>query len=176
MATAGCSVQCSVREVVSIILLFYFLPATLLHGWRKLEYVVSFGGEIWSRYVDEGRVSVDWRIILTSSVEYVNYIRLAQDKIPRLPRIDIVGAFQNVVLGRVYESDLFAISYCVLVINNSGGIIIIYINKNVNVRLFKILNLRKFFTDCFEILTQRCIRIHACFYVPVLYRCHTCDR
>jgi hypothetical protein len=34
---------------------------------------------------------------------------------------------------------------------------IIYINKNVNVRLFKILNLRKFFTDCFEILTQRCI-------------------
>jgi hypothetical protein len=27
----------------------------------------------------------------------------------------------------------------------------IYINKNVNVRLFKALNLRKFFTDCFEI-------------------------
>jgi hypothetical protein len=35
--------------------------------------------------------------------------------------------------------------------------IIFYINKNVNVRLFKALNLRKFFTDCFEILTQRCI-------------------
>jgi hypothetical protein len=44
----------------------------------------------------------------------------------------------------------------------------IYTNKNVNVRLFKILNLRKFFTDCFEILTQRCIRIRACFYI--LYR------
>jgi hypothetical protein len=52
----------------------------------------------------------------------------------------------------------------------------IYINKNVNVRLFKILNLLKFFTDCFEILTQRCIRIRACFYVHILYRCHTCDR
>jgi Notch-like protein len=44
---------------------------------------------------------------------------------------------------------------------------IIYINKNVNVRLFKILNLRKFFTDCFEILTQCCIRIRAflCTYI-----------
>jgi hypothetical protein len=51
----------------------------------------------------------------------------------------------------------------------------IYINKNVNVRLFKLLNLRKFFTDCFEILIQRCIRTRACFYVPILYRCHTCD-
>jgi hypothetical protein len=47
----------------------------------------------------------------------------------------------------------------------------ICINKNVNVRLFKVLNLRKFFTDCFEILIQRCIRIRACFYVPILYRC-----
>jgi hypothetical protein len=44
----------------------------------------------------------------------------------------------------------------------------IYINKNVNVRLLKILNLRKFFTDCFEILTQHCIRIRACFYVPTV--------
>jgi hypothetical protein len=57
-----------------------------------------------------------------------------------------------------------------------SSLISIYINKNVNVRLFKILNLRKFFTNCFEILTQRCIRIRACFYVPILYRCHTCDR
>jgi hypothetical protein len=48
---------------------------------------------------------------------------------------------------------------------------IIYRNKNVNVRLFKVLNLRKFFTDFFEILIQRCIRIRACFYIPVLYRC-----
>jgi hypothetical protein len=39
----------------------------------------------------------------------------------------------------------------------------IYINKNLNVRLFKILNIRKFFTDCFEILTQRYIRICPCF-------------
>jgi hypothetical protein len=53
---------------------------------------------------------------------------------------------------------------------------LIYVNINVNVRLFNILNLRKFFTDCFEILTQRCIRIRTCFYVPILYRCHTCDR
>jgi hypothetical protein len=37
---------------------------------------------------------------------------------------------------------------------------LIYINKNVNVRL----NLRKFFINCFEILTQRCIRIHAFLY------------
>ena len=44
----------------------------------------------------------------------------------------------------------------------------IYINKNVNVRLFKILNLRKLFTDCFEILTQRRIRIRACFYIPTI--------
>jgi hypothetical protein len=29
----------------------------------------------------------------------------------------------------------------------------------------KILNLRKFFTDCFEILTQRCIRIRVRFYI-----------
>jgi hypothetical protein len=44
---------------------------------------------------------------------------------------------------------------------------IIYINKNVNVRLLKILNLSKFFTDCFEILTQRCIRLRAflCTYI-----------
>jgi hypothetical protein len=48
----------------------------------------------------------------------------------------------------------------------------IYINKNVNVRLFKILNLLKFFTDSFEILIQCCIRIRACFYIPILYRCH----
>jgi hypothetical protein len=44
----------------------------------------------------------------------------------------------------------------------------IYINKNVNIRLYKILNLRKFFTDCFEIFTQRCIRIHACLYIPTV--------
>jgi hypothetical protein len=50
-----------------------------------------------------------------------------------------------------------------------GTSIVIYINKNVNVRLFKVLNLRKFFTDCFEILIQRCIRICACFYIPILY-------
>jgi hypothetical protein len=43
------------------------------------------------------------------------------------------------------------------------------INKNVNIRLFKILNLRKFFTDCFAILTQRCIRIRAFFYIPTVY-------
>jgi hypothetical protein len=46
---------------------------------------------------------------------------------------------------------------------------IIYINKNVNVRLFKILNLRKLFTDGFAILTQRCSRIRACFYIPIIY-------
>ena len=45
---------------------------------------------------------------------------------------------------------------------------LIYINKNVNVRLFLISNLRKFFTDCFEILIQRCIRIRACFYIPTI--------
>ena len=44
----------------------------------------------------------------------------------------------------------------------------IYINKNVNVRLFLISNLRKFFIDCFEILIQRCIRIRACFYIPTI--------
>jgi hypothetical protein len=37
--------------------------------------------------------------------------------------------------------------------------------------LYRFLYLRKFFTDCFEILTQRCIRIRACFYIPILYRC-----
>jgi hypothetical protein len=42
----------------------------------------------------------------------------------------------------------------------------LYINKNVTVCLFLILNLQKFFTDCFEILTQRCIRIRAFFYIP----------
>jgi hypothetical protein len=47
-----------------------------------------------------------------------------------------------------------------------------YINKNVTVRLFKILNLRNFFADCFEILTQRCIRIRACFYIPVVQMSH----
>ena len=40
--------------------------------------------------------------------------------------------------------------------------IYIYINKNVNVRLYIITNLRKFFTDLFEILTQRCIRTREC--------------
>jgi hypothetical protein len=44
-------------------------------------------------------------------------------------------------------------------------IISVYINKNVTVRLFKVLTLRKFFTDCFAILTQRCIRIRTCFYI-----------
>jgi hypothetical protein len=48
----------------------------------------------------------------------------------------------------------------------------IYINKNVNVRLFKILYLRNFFTDCFEILTQPCIPIRACFYIPIIYMPH----
>jgi hypothetical protein len=43
----------------------------------------------------------------------------------------------------------------------------IYINKNVNVRLWLWTQLRKFFTDCFQISIQRCIRIRACFY---LYR------
>jgi hypothetical protein len=46
--------------------------------------------------------------------------------------------------------------------------LIIYINKNVTVRLFKGLNLRKFFTDCFAILTQRSIRIRACFYIRLI--------
>jgi hypothetical protein len=45
--------------------------------------------------------------------------------------------------------------------------------KNITVRLDKILNLRKFFTDCFAIFTQRCIRIRACFNIPMIYRCHT---
>jgi hypothetical protein len=45
----------------------------------------------------------------------------------------------------------------------------IHINKNVNVRLFKILNLRLLFTDGFAILTQRCSRIHACFCIPIIY-------
>jgi hypothetical protein len=49
--------------------------------------------------------------------------------------------------------------------------IFFYINKNVNVRLYRFLYLRKFFTDCIEILTQRCIRIRACFHIPILYRC-----
>ena len=40
----------------------------------------------------------------------------------------------------------------------------IYINKNVNVRLVLIENLLKFFTDCFEILIQRCIRMRAFLY------------
>lgn len=39
---------------------------------------------------------------------------------------------------------------------------IIYLNKNVNVRLFTIKYLEKFITECFEILTELC----ACFYVP----------
>ena len=38
----------------------------------------------------------------------------------------------------------------------------IYINKNVNVRLYMAGNLRKFFTDRFEILTQHSIRIREC--------------
>jgi hypothetical protein len=41
----------------------------------------------------------------------------------------------------------------------------IYINIYVNVPIFLILNLRKFFTDCFEILTQRCIRIRECLLI-----------
>jgi hypothetical protein len=44
---------------------------------------------------------------------------------------------------------------------------VIYINKNVNVRLFKVLNLRKFFTDCFEILTQLCI--YTIYYIDVTW-------
>ena len=43
-----------------------------------------------------------------------------------------------------------------------GFIIIIYINKNVNVRLYVAGNLRKFFTDRLEILTQHSIRIREC--------------
>ena len=38
----------------------------------------------------------------------------------------------------------------------------IYINKNVNVRLYITCNLRKFFTDRLKILTQPCIRIREC--------------
>lgn len=34
---------------------------------------------------------------------------------------------------------------------------IIYINKNVNVRLYKTASLRKFFSDCFEIRGSNCI-------------------
>jgi hypothetical protein len=57
---------------------------------------------------------------------------------------------------------------CVTFVFSSCSLCLIYINKNVNVRLFKVLNLRKFFTNCFEILTQRCIRIRTCFYIPIL--------
>ena len=42
----------------------------------------------------------------------------------------------------------------------------IHINKNVNVRLYIVTNLRKFFTDRFEILTQRCIHTWECLYIP----------
>lgn len=38
--------------------------------------------------------------------------------------------------------------------------------KRVNVRLIKILKLRKFFTDYFEIHRLCCIRILACLYIP----------
>jgi hypothetical protein len=48
----------------------------------------------------------------------------------------------------------------------------IYINKNVNVHLFIALYLRNFFTDWFQILTQPCIPIHACFYMPIIYMSH----
>jgi hypothetical protein len=34
------------------------------------------------------------------------------------------------------------------------------------------LYLRNFFTDCFEILTQPCIPIRACFYIPIIYMSH----
>ena len=49
---------------------------------------------------------------------------------------------------------------------------LIYINKNVNVRLYLACNLRKFSTDRFEILTQRCIRIRECFYIHIIYISH----
>ena len=52
-------------------------------------------------------------------------------------------------------------------------VIVIYINKNVNVRLYITCNLWKFFTDRFEILTQRCIRIWECLYTYLLHRYHT---
>ena len=41
----------------------------------------------------------------------------------------------------------------------------IYINKNVNVRLYIAGNLRKFFTERFEILTQHSIHIRECLYI-----------
>ena len=44
----------------------------------------------------------------------------------------------------------------------------IYINKNVNVRLYVAGNLRKFFTERFEILTQHSIRIRECYYIPII--------
>jgi hypothetical protein len=59
--------------------------------------------------------------------------------------------------------------------NNIAGINLdfeIYINKNVTVRLFIVLYLRNFFTDCFEILTQPCISIRASFYILITYMSH----
>src|SRR5215813_3381246 len=46
---------------------------------------------------------------------------------------------------------------------------IIYINKNVNICLFKTGNLRKFLTYFFEILTQRSNRIWECLYIVVMH-------
>jgi hypothetical protein len=53
-------------------------------------------------------------------------------------------------------------------ITRAQKLLIMYINKNVNVNLFKALNLRKFFTDCFEILIQRCIRLRAFLYIYII--------
>ena len=55
-----------------------------------------------------------------------------------------------------------AVSKSMLILKTCKLNVLIYINKNVNVRLYLTCNLRKFFTDRLEILTQRCIRIREC--------------
>jgi hypothetical protein len=52
--------------------------------------------------------------------------------------------------SKTVGTDIFSISGRSL---RENELVTIYINKNVNVCLFKALNIRKFFTDCFEILT-----------------------
>ena len=65
--------------------------------------------------------------------------------------------FQNdpCALGFEVKHSIFFVQVSVIYIN-------IYINKNVNVRLYLTCNLRKYCTDRFEILTQRYIRIREC--------------
>lgn len=41
--------------------------------------------------------------------------------------------------------------------------------------MFKTSNLLMFFNDCFEYLKQRSMQIWSCFYVPISYKCHTCE-